>query len=460
MTEEREVDLVVIGAGQASVPLVRALAKQGMSAVLVEQSALGGSCINFGCTPTKAALASARQAALSREQGLGVAAANVRVDYCAVIDRAVAFARNGREHLDSLFADGCNPQLVRGHGRLRGRAGDRLRVAVDDGPVFVARNVVLDTGTRSKLPSFMGIEAVPVITAETWLDLPTLPEHLLMIGSGSVGLEMAQFYRRMGAAVTVIERADEIAAAEDVEVGTLLRHALADEGVTFRTGVTVDRIASEGGGIQATVAGESLRFSHVFVASGRSPALADLGLDSVGLSPGRDGALAVDECLRTRVPGLFAAGDIRGGLRFTQTAWDDHRVILSALGGGSPHTTRRTVPYAFFTDPEVGRVGMSEKDARRAAVPHHVHLQPYASIARAREDGRERGLIKLVLDAARVRLLGAAIVGEGAGELIHLLALVMQLDQPLSAIVEGVYAHPTLAEGLQSAVAAAVQGAA
>lgn len=453
------VDLVAIGAGQAAVPLVRALAKQGMQAVLIEREHLGGSCINYGCTPTKAALASAHRAAAMRDRSLGVVAGDVRVDYRAVIDRAAGFAGTGREQLDAMFADGDNPRLVRGHARLCGRDGDRLRVAVDDGPVFLARHVVLDTGARTKLPDIPGLETVPVVTAETWLQLDRLPDRLLMIGSGPVGLEMAQFYRRLGAEVTVVERSGEIAAAEDPDIACLLRAGLEADGVAFRLNARTEAIARDGDGIVVTIGGERVGFSHVFVATGRPPALADLGLDSVGLSPEPGGALAVDERLRTRIPGLYAAGDIRGGLCFTHTAWDDYRILLSLLGEGPPHTTRRVVPYATFTDPELGRVGLTEQDAVRQGVAHRVFRYPYGSIAKAREDGRDTGAIKLVLDGARKKLLGAAIVGEGAAEIVHLLSLLMHLDQPLSAIVDGVYAHPTLAEGLQSAVTAAIEDA-
>ena len=454
---ERIADVVAIGAGQAAVPLVRALAEQGQQVALVEREELGGSCINFGCTPTKAALASARQVALMRRRDLGVAASGIEVDFREVMTRAADLAAGGREHLNGLFADADNPCLIRGHARLWGRDGDRFRVVVDDGPVILARHVVLDTRSRSSLPAIPGIERVATITAENWLDLDSLPERLLVIGSGAVGLEMAQFYRRMGAAVTLVERSREISPMEDEDVARVLRQALTSEDIDFRLDADVEKIEQAGNRLIATIDGAGADFSHVFVATGRLPSLADLGLDSVGLSPEPGGALWVDERLRTRVPGLFAAGDVRGGLAFTHTAWDDYRILLSVLGDGPAHTTRRVVPYATFTEPELARVGASEKELGASGVAHHVHRSPYSSIAKAREDGRATGTIKLIVDEKRERLLGAAILGEAASELIHLLALVMRLDQPLSAIVAGIYAHPTLAEGLQSAVTAATK---
>ena len=451
-----ETDVVAIGAGQASVPFVRAVAKSGRSAVLVEHDLLGGSCVNFGCTPSKAALACAQHASDARNLArFGVTAGEVFADFTTVMARARGFAQRARAHLDEMFAGSANPRLVRGHARLWAREGGRFRVVVDDGPVILASRVVLDTGTRSIIPPIPGLDAVQVITAETWLDLECRPSRLIMLGSGAVGLEMAQFYRRLGVEVIIVERERRILSSEDEEVSDAVHAALVREGILIVTSANIAAISSSRDGVHVMLGdAPDVYGSHIFVAAGRRPAIEHLGLDSLGLAPVSGGALQVDELLETSIEGIYAAGDIRGGLQFTQTAWDDHRILLGMFPGYPPHTTRRVAPYAIFTDPEVARVGLDERAAVERDISHHVGVTDYSTIAKAREIGRERGFIKLICDESYDKLLGATIVGTNAGELIHVVSLLMQLDAPLDAIRSGIFVHPTLSEGVQSAVVA------
>lgn len=455
MSDQRiEADVVAIGAGQASVPLVRALAAKGQAAVLIERAALGGCCVNYGCTPTKAALASARRAADARSAGaLGVRVGDVDVDFAAVIGRARHVALDSRRHLDGLFDHGP-ARLVRGHARLWGRSGDRFRVVVDDGPEILARTMVIDTGSRTVTPPVPGLDAVPAISAETWLDHDHLPAHLIMLGGGPIGLEMAQFYRRMGAAVTILDTAERLCAGEDDRVSRAITDALEHEGIEVRTGVRVRSAEAIANGVRLTLESGEVAGTHLFLATGRRPAIAELGLDSIGLAPGAGGIIEVDDQLRTHVPGVFAAGDVRGGRQLTSTAWDDHRILLSVLADGEPHTRRRIEPRAIFTDPEIARVGLNEREAAERRLDVRCACLAFSSVAKAVQDGREAGFVSLVADAAGDRLLGATIVGENAAELIHLLALLMEVEAPLAAIERGVYVHPTLSEGVQSAVTA------
>ncbi len=273
-----------------------------------------------------------------------------------------------------------------------------------------------------------------------------------MIGSGPIGLEMSQFYLRMGAEVTLIEHADRIAGHEDEDVARALQAAFEAEGMTVRTGLTLESAeACEAGARLRFKGGEALEFTDLFVATGRLGNVEDVGLDSVGLTPERGGTIKVDERLATEVPGLWAAGDIRGGLQLTQTSWDDHRVLLSQLTGDGSRTTRRIIPYAIYTDPELGRVGLSEADAVKQGVAHKVTCYPFARIARAKEDGRTAGFVKIVSDPDGEKVLGAAVLGEQGGELIHLFSMLMSLGAGLSAMREALFAHPTLSEGMQSA---------
>lgn len=451
-----EADVVAIGAGQAAIPFVHAVTESGRSAVLVERNDLGGSCVNFGCTPSKAALASAEHAEDARNLArFGVMVGDVTADFLTVMARARGFAQRARCHLTEAFAANAKPILVRGHARFWGRQGKRFRVVVDDGPVILADRVVLDTGTRSVIPPILGLDMVPIITAESWFDLERAPIHVILLGSSAVGLEMAQLYRRLGAEVTIVERASRVLASEDTDIADAVHAALTREGIAIRLSATIASVVVVDDGVRIVFDDDTVICgSHIFVAAGRRAAIEELGLDSIGLAPSGGGILHVDEHLRTSVDGVYAAGDIRGGLQFTQTAWDDHRVLLGMFPGFPPHTTKRVAPYAIFSDPEVARVGLDERDAGKRGIPHHVRTMGYSSIAKAREIGQERGFIKLICDGEREKLLGATIVGDSASELIHLLSMLMHLDAPLDAIRSGIFAHPTLGEGVQSAVAA------
>src|SRR5579871_1710442 len=360
-------DVLVIGGGQAGIPLAWALAGIGRRVALAERERLGGSCINFGGTPTKAAIASAKvahQARRAAEYGLHIP--TVEPDFAAVLARARGVAAASREGLDRGLEPSDNPKLIRGHARLEGKEGDVFRVRIGE-QVLTARQVVLNTGTRSFLPNIEGIAQADVLHAGNWLDRPELPQHLAILGGGYIGLEMGQFYRRMGSQVTILENSPRIIAHEDEDISASLQGLLAQEGIAFRLSTKLERIES-GDGITLHItengAPSELRTSHLFVATGRVPNTDDLGLETVGITP-EHGFVPVNERLATPVAGLWAAGDIRGAPFFTHTSWDDYRILMSQMTGDGSRTTHRVVPYAVFTDPELGRVGMTEAEARQ-----------------------------------------------------------------------------------------------
>lgn len=450
-------DAVIIGAGQAGKPLAKALAKAGRRVALIERKQVGGSCVNFGCTPSKAAFASARLAHLaSRGRDYGVEIAAVHPDLAAVLARARAVARQSRESLEASLATD-NPVLRYGHARFVGRAGDRFRLAVGDEQIE-AGQVVLDTGTRSLLPPIPGLDKIPYLDAENWLDHDRLPRHLAMVGGGYIGLEMAQFYRRMGAAVTVIETGSQVAGHEDADVAEALQALLADEGIEFRLATRVRGFENGGDEVRLSLESdgktEKLAASDIFLAVGRRPNTDDLGLDTVGLKPDDKGTLAVDRHLCTQVPGIWAVGDIRGGPMFTHTAWDDYRIVESRLLGDGSHTTDRIVPYAVFTDPELGRVGMTEAEARAAGRNVKVAHFDMEHNGKAVELGETAGFIKVVADGDDGRLLGAAILAVEGAELVHIYVDLMNAKAPYTVLENAIHIHPTLAEAVQSAVSA------
>jgi pyruvate/2-oxoglutarate dehydrogenase complex dihydrolipoamide dehydrogenase (E3) component len=453
-------DVLVIGGGQAGIPLAFALAKAGKKVALAERKLLGGSCVNFGCTPTKAAIASAKlahQARRASEYGLRIP--EVQVDFAAVLERARRIAAHSREGHDSRLEHSENPKLLRGHARLEGREGvnghGAFQVRIGEQTILAAQ-VVVNTGTRSLIPPIPGLMDIDVVHAGNWLELKALPSHIAVIGGGYIGLEMAQFFSRMGSQVTVLHAGQRIADREDEDVSVELARLLEREGITIHTGVHVGRIERKHEiSIQFEQAGSasSLSVSHVFVATGRIMNSDDLGLETLGVRVTNRGAIEVNDRLETNVPGIYAAGDITGGPQFTHVAWDDYRVLESQLIGDASWTSKRVVPYGLFTDPELGRVGITEREAREQGLEAHLVKFEMNRNGKAREVGEEDGFIKLVVDAKTERILGAAVLSSEGAELVHTYVTAMNANVPYTVIRDAVFAHPTLQEAIQSATA-------
>jgi pyruvate/2-oxoglutarate dehydrogenase complex dihydrolipoamide dehydrogenase (E3) component len=448
---------LIIGAGQAGPPLAIALAKRGWRVVIAERKNLGGSCVNFGCTPTKAVIASARVAQLARRGGqFGVRVESVVPDFTAVLDRARGIVHQSRIGLRESLENHKNIRVIEGHARLEGRHNRAFRILIADQSLISPR-VVIDTGTRSRMPPVPGLTGVACLTAENWLDRPELPDHLIVLGGGYTGLEMAQFYRRMGSAVTVVEQRSEIAQGEDEEVARALRTLLEAEDIAFRLESRVERVAGGEAGIRLDLkrerGRETLSGSHVFVAAGRRPNTDDLGLETIGLRPEADGTIRVTKRLATKVRGVWAAGDVRGGPMFTHTAWDDYRILFSQLAADGSRTTDRIVPYAIYTDPQLGRVGETEAAAKKRGRKVRVGRFEMRENGKAREIGETEGFIKVVVDARSGRILGAAVLASEGAELVHLFVDVMNAGGRPAVIRDAIHIHPTLAEAVQSAVA-------
>jgi len=450
---DSQYDTLIIGGGQAGVPLAHALAASGQRVAIVERSQLGGSCVNFGCTPTKAAIQSgslAHQARRGVDYGLRIP--SVEVDFPEVLARAKRILEQSRSELEQGLEQSSNPLLLRGTARCAGREGDLFRVEVD-GRVLLSAQLVLNTGTRSSVPPIPGLDQLEYLTAENWLAHAELPEHLVMLGGGYIGLEMSQFYRRMGSRVTLIEAAGSVATHEDDDVAEALEQLLRDEGVAVYTNTSVREIRKADGTLTLNVelAGDAqqIEASHIFVATGRRPNTDQLGLDTIGVRVDDKGMIEVDQRLASKVAGVWAAGDIRGGPMFTHTSWDDYRVLQSQLIGDRKRTTERIVPYAMFTDPQLGRVGLTERDARNAHSELRVGRFPMRQSGKAIAIGETRGFIKVVVDN-RDRLLGAAVLAADGAELVQVYSLLMQADAPVTLILDGLQIHPTLAEDLRS----------
>ena len=458
MKSSEPYDVLIIGAGQAGPPLAIELSKKRWRVALAERKQLGGSCVNFGCTPTKAVVASARVAHLARRgREFGIRIPEVEPDLAAVLDRARGIVLQTRAGLREALVNQSNLKLLEGHARFEGRERNGFRVRVGDERMFASR-VVIDTGTRSRVPPIPGLESIDFLTSENWIDRPQLPAHLAILGAGYTGLEMAQFYRRMGSRVTVIDPAAQVASREDEGVARALRQILESEEIAFRLETSAERAERDGGGVRLTLKSrqhrESLAVSHLFVATGRKPNTDDLGLARIGLKTAKDGTIEVTSRLATKVRGVWAVGDVRGGPMFTHTAWDDSRVLASQLAGDRSRTTERIVPYAIYTDPQLGRVGMTTAEATRAGRKVKVGQFELRKNGKAREIGETEGFIQVVADARSDRILGAAVLAAEGAELVHLFVDVMNAKGRSAAIRDAIHIHPTLAEAVQSAVAA------
>ncbi|MGH3089912.1 MAG: mercuric reductase [Rubrobacteraceae bacterium] len=448
-------DFLIIGGGQAGIPLAYTLAGEGLTVALAERKDLGGSCVNFGCTPTKAAIASARVAHQARRaEEFGLKIPEVSVDFPAVLERARGVAEGSRGGIEKGFAETDNPELIRGHVRFEGRSEDGFNLSVGERGV-TARQVVINTGARTAVPPVSGLGDIDFLDSGNWLHRDELPARLVIIGGGYIGLEMGQFYRRMGSEVIVVAGGSgRVVAHEDEEVSAAMQNILEEEGVEFVSGRRAEKVEKRGDMVSLALDdGSALEGTHLFLATGRKPNTDDLGLENVGLELAKGGTIEVDGRLATKVDGIQAAGDVRGGPMFTHTSYDDFRVIASQIVGDGSRTTDRVVPYAVFTDPELGRVGMTEKEAREAG--HDVEVMRYEikNDGKATEIGETKGFIKVVADKGNKRILGAAVLAHEGAELVHAYIDLMNAGAPYTVIRDAVHIHPTLSESIQSVVA-------
>jgi len=444
-------DVIVIGSGQAGVPLATRLAELGRQVLLVERKNLGGTCINYGCTPTKTMVASARAAHVARHAArLGVETGKVRVDLAAVVERKNEIVRQWREGVQRRL-DTTSPNLHWRYGHARFVAPRTLEVA---GERYTADVIVINTGARHASPALPGLDAVPHLDNASIMELRELPAHLVVLGGGYIATEFGQMFRRFGAEVSIVQRGEHLLGREDADIASALEDVFRKEGIQLLLGTEGKAVRRQDGDIVLELEdGHTVRGSHLLVAVGRRPNTDDLGLQAGGIQVDKRGAIVVNEQFLTTSPGVYAVGDVIGGPQFTHNSWDDHRILYDILAG-KPARGRsgRIVPYTVFTDPQVARVGLSETEAKERGVEYEVATLAYEDIARAIEVDETAGLMKVLIDPRTERLLGAAIVGLEAGELIHIFVALMQAGSTARPLVDAQAVHPTLAEGVQSLV--------
>jgi pyruvate/2-oxoglutarate dehydrogenase complex dihydrolipoamide dehydrogenase (E3) component len=442
-------DAIIIGSGQAGNPLSQKLADHGWSVALIEKEHLGGTCINTGCTPTKTMVASAQVAHYARNAARwGVRTGEVSVDLPGIVarkDRVVAQWRSG---IDRKVRERKNLRLYRGQARFLGPHA----LTVGD-QVLESDRIFINTGARPDTPLLEGLDRIEYLTNASIMQLNALPDHLLVLGGGYIGLEFGQMFRRFGSQVTVIQHGEQILPREDTDVAVELQKALEAEGVRILLNAQANRAEKQNGQIalhlEAGTDRQTLRGSHLLVATGRRPNSDALGLEKTGVQVSHQGFIQVNSRLETNVPGIWALGDVKGGPAFTHISYNDYQIVYGNLiEGKNLSTDRRLVPYSVFTDPQLGRVGMTEREARTTGRRLKIGKIPMSWVARAIERDETAGLMKVLVDADNDRILGAAMLATEGGELVQILAAVMLAGAPYTLLKGAIYIHPTLAEGL------------
>jgi pyruvate/2-oxoglutarate dehydrogenase complex dihydrolipoamide dehydrogenase (E3) component len=441
-------DAIVIGSGQGGNPLAYSLTDHGWTVALVEQAFLGGTCVNTGCTPTKTMIMSAQVAHYARNGARwGVKAGNVTVDLPAIIARKREVVLGFRSGHERRVEQRPNLHLYRGHARFIGAR----KVQVDD-DVLEGERVFIDVGTRPDPPPVAGLDASGYLTNESIMELQELPEHLIVLGGGYIGLEFGQMFRRFGSRVTVIHKGDQILAREDADISGELQKSMEADGVAFRLSANTSKVERQGNQIRVTMTTgqrtETISGTHLLAATGRRPNTDDLGLDKLGVSVDSRGYIKVNGRMETGVSGIWALGDVKGGPAFTHISYNDYQILYAnIIDGKNLSIENRYVPYSLFTDPQLGRVGMTEKEARATGRKLKIGSFPMTSVSRAIERSETAGLMKIVIDASTDRILGAAILGIEGGEIVQILGAVILADAPYTILKGAVYIHPTLAEG-------------
>jgi len=440
-------DAIIIGAGQAGPSLAGRMTDARMTVALIERHLVGGTCVNTGCMPTKTMVASAYAAHLARRAAdFGVVTGPVSIDFARVRARAQAVIHKARGGVERWLAGMPGCTLIRGHARFESR--DVIRVGDEQ---LTAPRIFINVGGRAVVPPLPGVDSVPHLDNSSLLALDRLPSHLVVVGGSYVGLEFAQMYRRFGAQVTIVERQSRLIAREDEEISDAIRGILAGEGIAVRTSAECIRLAPGAPGVTVTVnchdGSPDVVGSDVLLAVGRRPNTDDLGLDRIGVATDARGYVQVDDSLATNVPGIWALGECNGHGAFTHTAYNDFEIAAAnLLDGERRKLSDRILGYGLFIDPPLGRVGMTERQARERGRPLLVARRPMTRVNRAVEKDETLGLMKIVADAETRQILGAAILGPGGDEAVHGILDAMNARVPYTDLQWAVPIHPTVSE--------------
>ncbi|MGH2343964.1 MAG: mercuric reductase [Chloroflexota bacterium] len=457
MAQVQNYDAVVIGAGQAGGPLSTALARAGRKTALIEREHVGGTCINEGCTPTKTMIASGRVAYLARRGAdYGVHTGPISIDMGTVRQRKRDIVDSFRGGSQRRIEETKGLDLLFGAARFTGPKTLEVRLNSGETLPIGAETVVINTGARPSTPSIPGLNTVPWLTSTTIMELDIVPDHLLVLGGGYVGLEFGQLFRRLGSRVTIVQRGPQLLGREDADIAAAVAAILREDGIDVLLDAEAHHVEQGGdGAIRLTTRGpegdRTLEGSHLLTAAGRTPNTDALNLDAAGVRVSDHATIPVNERLETNVLGIYAVGDVNGGPAFTHISYDDYRILTANLiEGGNAVTTGRFVPYTVYIDPQLGRVGLGEDEARRLSRTIRVARMPMSHVARALEVDESRGMMKAIVDGETDQILGCAVLGIEGGEIMSMLQIAMMGRMPYTALRDGIFAHPTLAESLNN----------
>jgi pyruvate/2-oxoglutarate dehydrogenase complex dihydrolipoamide dehydrogenase (E3) component len=441
-------DAIIIGAGQAGPSLAGRLTQAGRKVAFIERKLFGGTCVNTGCTPTKAMVASAYvayKARTAKTYGVDIEGA-VSVDMKAVKKRKDEILLKSRNSVESWLRGMENCTVYDGHARFESsntvRVGDEL---------LTADQFFINSGGRAFVPDMPGVDKVSFLTNVSLLELDTLPRHLVIVGGSYIGLEFGQIFRRFGSEVTIVEKASRLIHREDEDVSTNIKEILEKEGIKIRLNAECIQLEMQGEdiavGVNCSEDGSASIGSHVLLAVGRVPNTDDLGLDKAGVERDAHGFILVDDQLRTNVPGIWAIGDCNGKGAFTHTSYNDFEIVAANLLDNDPRrVSDRITVYGLYIDPPLGRIGMTEAEVRKSGKPALIGTRPMTKVGRAVEKGESQGFMKILVDAETKQILGASILGTGGDEAVHCLLDVMYAHAPFTTIQRAVHIHPTVSE--------------
>ncbi len=450
-------DAIIIGAGQGGTPLATTLAKAGWQVALVERNHVGGTCINYGCTPTKTMIASARIAYLIKQaENYGINLTLKSIDLSKIVQRK-------QEIVDS-FRDGSKNQLlstsglsfIEGEASFIGKKEIVVSLQNQEKKYLKAEKIIINTGTSPAIPEIDGLANVKYLDSTAIMELTSIPEHLLIIGGGYVGLEFGQMFNRFGSKVTIIQRNSQLLPNEDKDISQEISSILQKEGLSIHLETEVIKVNSSEKKKISLILKEKkkekiVEGTHLLVATGRIPNTSALDLNATGIKTAKDGSIPVNISLETIVPGIFAIGDVNGGPKFTHISYDDFRIITNnILHKKNTHTTGRLLPYVVFIDPQLGRIGLTEKKAKDLGYDYQVAKMPMSWVARAIETGETAGLMKVLVDSSSKQILGAAILGIEGGEIMAILQVAMMGKLPYTELRDAIFAHPSISEALNN----------
>ena len=455
MTSE-QYDAIVIGTGQGGKPLSTALAQAGMRTAVLERGPVGGTCINTGCTPTKTMIASGRVAYLARRAAdYGVNTGPISIDLKKVRQRKRDIVESFSSRNQDSLEHTQNLDLIFGEARFIAAKSVEVRLKDGGTRTLSAKNIFIDAGTRPGRPKIDGLDKISFLDNASVMELDSVPDHLLVLGGGYIGLEFGQLFRRLGSRVTIVQSRGQLLTSEDPDIGEAVADILRQDGITIALNAKAARVSGSGSEIRLELQQEgrstTLSGSHLLVATGRTPNSDTLNLSAAGIKVNERGFIQVNDRLETTSPGVYALGDIKGGPAFTHISYDDFRIIrANLLEKKSASIANRIVPYTLFIDPQLGRVGITETEARAEKRNIRVAKMPMTSVARALEVDETRGFMKAVVDRDTNQILGAAVLGIEGGETMSAIEVAMMGKLPYTALRDGVFAHPTLAESLNN----------